>query len=120
MLCFLKPSCKGFGSPFASELSSLVLFPLCFFPLTIEGSPARAENYKLKLLHIAATLSLEHPGSLDTLSSQSVPSFPASSSPLSPLQRTLKETLLKFVGGRSEALRIGVDTVYGWTIGKEI
>lgn len=91
-----------------------------FFSLTIEGSPARAENYKLKLLHIAATLSLEHPGSLDTLSSQSVPSFPASSSPLSPLQRTLRETLLKFVGGRSEALRIGVDTVYGWTIGKEI
>ncbi|KAM6968244.1 FAST kinase domain-containing protein 4 [Aplochiton taeniatus] len=88
-----------------------------------EGSPSRVENYRLKLLHILASLQLEHPGSSETPSSlPHMPqvSAPVRKSPLSPLQTGLRGTLESLVGGRKEALRTGVHTLYGWTIDGEL
>ncbi|KAM4601030.1 FAST kinase domain-containing protein 4 [Polymixia lowei] len=88
-----------------------------------EGSPSQVENYRLKLLHIAATLHLEHPGSSQTAPPPPSPTTPppaARGSPLSPLQGGLREALQSLVGGRTEAVRTGVDTVYGWTVDGEL
>ncbi|XP_061675893.1 FAST kinase domain-containing protein 4 isoform X2 [Syngnathoides biaculeatus] len=83
-----------------------------------DGSAVRVENYKLKLLHLAATLNLEHPGSssarLDALH------VPASASAPSPLQSSLREALAALVDGRTAMHRTGVTTVYGWTIDCEV
>ncbi|XP_029479091.2 FAST kinase domain-containing protein 4-like [Oncorhynchus nerka] len=88
-----------------------------------EGSLSRVENYRLKLLHIIATLQLEHPESLSsTLPTEAmlIPSTLGQVSPLSPLQTGLKGALDNLVGGKAEALRTGVNTIYGWTIDGEL
>ncbi|KAJ7985636.1 hypothetical protein DPEC_G00354120 [Dallia pectoralis] len=88
-----------------------------------EGSQSRVENYRLKLLHIAATLQLEHPESWSSAllpEDMLLPSPQCQNSPLSPMQTGLRAALENIVGGRLEALRTGVRTVYGWTIDGEL
>ncbi|XP_055083558.1 FAST kinase domain-containing protein 4 [Periophthalmus magnuspinnatus] len=88
-----------------------------------DASPARRDNYRLKLLHVAATLQLEHPESFNTQPFQNVLDALRHQSPsshLSPLQTSLRQILHILVDSRTDALRVGVDTVYGWTIDGEI
>ncbi|KAJ0066189.1 hypothetical protein NL108_001431, partial [Boleophthalmus pectinirostris] len=133
-------SLEGSLSTFESFLQTDVAWSLCvlqqtkpqyLIPLlqeqhisTLKGdSPARRNNYRLKLLHVAATLQLEHPGSFNTESSQNaLDALPHQGprSSLSPLQTSLRDILHMLVDSKTDALRVGVDTVYGWTIDGEI
>ncbi|CAJ1062157.1 FAST kinase domain-containing protein 4 [Xyrichtys novacula] len=85
-----------------------------------EGSTAGADLYRLKLIQIAASFHLEHPDFSLSLPSLSGLSVSAKVPPLTVLQKTLREALKNFVGDRTDALRTGVDTVYGWTIEGEL
>ncbi|CAL8247161.1 unnamed protein product [Lota lota] len=89
--------------------------------LSASGSPNRVENCRLKLLHIAATLHLDHPGSTEADAALSgLVNFIPASPTVSPLQRGLRESLQGLVMGRTKALRTAVDTVYGWTLDGEV
>ncbi|KAL0984899.1 hypothetical protein UPYG_G00150150 [Umbra pygmaea] len=88
-----------------------------------EGSPSRVHGYHLKLLHITATLQLEHPESwFSALRTEALllPSPLDRGSTLSPLQTGLRAALENLVAGKAEALRTGVKTVYGWTLDGEM
>lgn len=99
--------------------------PQYLIPLLKEQhiSTLTREIYLLKLLHITASLQLEHPGSFDTVSSQNaLGAHPTEGliSGVTPLQTALREALHNLVKDREDALRVGVDTVYGWNIDGEM
>uniref|UniRef100_A0AAY5KQJ0 FAST kinase domain-containing protein 4 n=1 Tax=Esox lucius TaxID=8010 RepID=A0AAY5KQJ0_ESOLU len=85
--------------------------------------PCAFSTVQNQLLHITATLQLEHPESWSSTLPTGAMSLPPSlgrDSPLSPLQTGLRGALENIAGGRAEALRTGVNTVYGWTIDGEL
>lgn len=113
----LQQSCSGFEKHLCKWVDSTHSLSSS---LSVEGSPVRADNYRLKLLHIAATLQLEHSEASEAAAAllATAQSIRATSSSLSPLQSSLRGALQSFVGEKTEAVRTGVDTLYGWTIGK--
>ncbi|KAG7317853.1 hypothetical protein KOW79_018888 [Hemibagrus wyckioides] len=82
------------------------------------GGGARAENYTLKVLHIAASGQLES-GISATVPLPAVHETQAKPS-VTPLQSTLHKALLILTENRSEALRKDISTVYGWNIDAEL
>ncbi|KAG7242063.1 hypothetical protein INR49_024109 [Caranx melampygus] len=84
-----------------------------------EANAVRLENYRLKLLHLFSTLHLEHPGSSDS-DTPSTLMAPRVSTNISPLQTNVREALQSLVGEQTNAVRTGVDTVFGWTIDGEL
>lgn len=85
------------------------------------ANQTRVESYRLKLLHIAATLHLEHPASTEAGAALSgLATFIPASPTVSPLQKSLRESLQAVVNERTKALHTAVDTVYGWTLDGEV
>lgn len=79
------------------------------------GGGARAENYTLKVLHIAASGQLES-GIRATAPLPPVHEKQAKAS-LTPIQGTLHKVLQILTENRTKALRKDINTVYGWKIG---
>lgn len=82
---------------------------------------SRVDSNRLKFLHIATTLHLDHQGSTeaDAILSGLVTALPPPAS-VSNLKASLRDSLLVLVSGRADALRTAVDTVYGWTFDGEV
>ncbi|KAJ8353913.1 hypothetical protein SKAU_G00214800 [Synaphobranchus kaupii] len=97
-----------------------VLDPVFQRKLT-EGNPSRTENYRLKLLHVAAAAQLENlcPSEASVILSMPVPTITQESRP-TPLQTSLKEALQSLTENNGGACRTGVNTIYGWTIDGEL
>lgn len=113
-LCILQQSRPQYLIPLLQEqhISTLTV-----------GAPSQQENYLLKLLHIAASLQMEHPGSFNTVESQSALTALLEQSPTSAptdFQIALTEVLYSLVDHRKDALRVDVDTIYGWNIDGEM
>lgn len=85
------------------------------FFIPLGGSGARAENYTLKVLHIAASGQLES-GIRATVPLPAVHENQAKAS-LTPAQITLHKALQILTENRTKTLRKNVNTVYGWNIG---
>lgn len=79
------------------------------------GGGARAENYTLKVLHIAASGQLES-GLHATVPLPAVHEKQAKAS-LTPVQSSLHKALQILTENRTKALRKNINTVYGWNIG---
>ncbi|KAG5270925.1 hypothetical protein AALO_G00173880 [Alosa alosa] len=81
-----------------------------------EGSAARVESYRVKLLHIMMEGSLGGLGCcVPTASSE-----PARTSPPSPLQTALHAALTSLTDSKPNTLRTSVATCYGWTLDGEL
>lgn len=106
---------KWFGKLWCKWVGSTHSLP---YSLSVGSSPVRMDSYRLKCLHIAATLHLEHSASSEIATSLLLTTEARSSLP-SPMQTSLRMALESLVGEKTETLRVGVDTIYGWTIGKE-
>lgn len=86
-----------------------------FISSPLGGGGARAENYTLKVLHIAASGQLES----GIRASAPLPDVHEKrvKASLTPVQSTLHKALQILTENRTKALRIDVNTVYGWNIG---
>ncbi|KAJ8291004.1 hypothetical protein GJAV_G00020290 [Gymnothorax javanicus] len=86
-----------------------------------DGYPARAENYRLKLLHIATAAQLENLCPSEASAVISMPGHVVTHEGKStPLQTSLKEALQSLTEGSGATFRTGVKTIYGWTIDGEL
>ncbi|XP_017551272.2 FAST kinase domain-containing protein 4 [Pygocentrus nattereri] len=84
------------------------------------GSPVRTENYRLKLLHIAASGQLESLGALGVHPTIHLPTIQVKAPSLTSLQSGLHTALQSLTSSCTTALRTDVNTVYGWTIDAEL
>lgn len=91
------------------------------FQTKLAGStPVRTENYRLKLLHIAASGHLESLGVSSVRPTIHLPAPQAKAPTLTSLQSSLHTVLQSMTSNCPTALRTDVNTVYGWTVDAEV
>ncbi|XP_073703306.1 FAST kinase domain-containing protein 4 [Garra rufa] len=84
------------------------------------GSADRTEGYRLKLLHISAFAQLEPLGITIQTPAVLLPTSQGKTEVSTPPQSSLHKALQSLTDGRTQALRTGVKTKYGWTIDGEL